>query len=1114
MRNKRTKLQNRDAHIRAEHASSHAPIFRGLAIWINGETFPTPYELGQLIVKHSGVRFQYLYGKTQVTHIIASNLTLKKRVEFARYKVVKPEWITESIEAGVLLPWSDFRLVDETPAQKKLNFVPPADLATPVRGNTDNGGFLRGMLAEVSEVGDRSIAVPGSSFIKRAMSRRLSAAGPSGTGKVADRPIAKPRLSSTRWAANESRPGLSLRSKDITIPPSDEPDVDEDDQFPSYQPPANNTRLASILSYQPQQSFNGRDKLIPPSRQRNSRDFSSLFREGEKQQIAQDHGEGEDEYEDLVNLVLVPPTSPALPKDTANEYNMVPPKLNIFSLKSSSPPPNTFPPPVVQKTARTRKAGTSLKPLELEQLKSEPSPTPGPSSRPEAVTIIKGQKAYEVEAFIDERIHPKRKNRRAWTEYLVSWEGYPLSEASWEPERQLKQDLKDGEFDRLLREWRNVQCEGSGSESGDGSGNGNGNGSGKFMVSVEIPQRVSRSLDPIGAGDFDRSIQEPIVERRSMVAARQPVEESQISGGTTYGSTPSEFMEQRKEKINISVDTSVIAPPLADSREIRDSLSPDDIMDEDEDFGWGVEEQRILDNEGDLFNKMIEESTIISAPPSVPTMTEPGQTEETLQVASQGVESLYGTPVDFTEDFMEETLGEELNVRGSPKSTVEDVVSPVDFTDLMQEDEKEEPENLDTLVDLDIVEDIESFEMGFLTPVDLLEEREILPETQRPLEVVESTEQSFEFPAETPIPPLEETPHSEMTAEQKMAAYLSNPGIREQTCLNPGFLQKYHEESRLHQLSTCNFLLFSFNLFNWADHNLLIGKAKLRAELQALADTKSSSGQVKPKKSRQRRYILHVDFDCFFAAVSTRDRPDLAGKPVAITHGNAGNSTSSDIASCNYAAREFGVKNGMWMEEARKLCPGIICLPYEFLKYEEASKTFYDVILSKNAEKVQAVSVDEVLMDVSNLCCDVGLESEEEEEAMAAVIANEIRESCRERTGGLEVSVGISGNVLLAKLATKKAKPAGQYLIKSAVVAEFMSGVVVRELPGIGYNIATKVEGKLGTNKVGEVRGFSKERLKTVLGEKTGEKLWGYCRGLDDTVIGQTTVRKSVSVDV
>lgn len=247
--------------------------------------------------------------------------------------------------------------------------------------------------------------------------------------------------------------------------------------------------------------------------------------------------------------------------------------------------------------------------------------------------------------------------------------------------------------------------------------------------------------------------------------------------------------------------------------------------------------------------------------------------------------------------------------------------------------------------------------------------------------------------------------------------------------------------------------------------------------------------------------------------MSTRDRPDLAGKPVAITHGNAENSTSSDIASCNYAAREFGVKNGMWMEEARKLCPGIICLPYEFTKYEAASKAFYEEILSTGAERVQAVSVDEALVDISNLCCDMELEIEQEE-SMASVIATQIRNNCREKTGGLEVSVGIGGNVLLAKLAMKKAKPAGQYSIKSTAVLEFMNEVEVRELPGIGYNIAKKVEEKLGTNKVRDVRGISKERLKNLLGEKTGEKLWGYCRGLDDTVVGQMTVRKSVSVDV
>lgn len=289
----------------------------------------------------------------------------------------------------------------------------------------------------------------------------------------------------------------------------------------------------------------------------------------------------------------------------------------------------------------------------------------------------------------------------------------------------------------------------------------------------------------------------------------------------------------------------------------------------------------------------------------------------------------------------------------------------------------------------------------------------------------------------------------------------------------------------------------------------MTGKAKIRSEIQA------SSHHLNPKKNRPRRYILHVDFDCFFASVSTRDRPDLAGKPVAIAHGgNSDNSKSSEIAACNYAARGFGVKNGMWMAEAKKLCPGLICLGYEYPRYEEASKVFYGVILAVGAERIQAASVDEALLDISNLCCDVGLETEQQEEEMAENIATLIRDRCREKTGGLEVSVGIGGNVLLAKLAMRKAKPAGQYLLARTQVVEFLNDVKVRELPGIGSNIASKVEESLGTNKVGEIKEVSRERLKNVLGEKTGEKLWGYCRGVDHMVVGEMSVRKSISADM
>src|SRR5947209_13524439 len=102
-------------------------------------------------------------------------------------------------------------------------------------------------------------------------------------------------------------------------------------------------------------------------------------------------------------------------------------------------------------------------------------------------------------------------------------------------------------------------------------------------------------------------------------------------------------------------------------------------------------------------------------------------------------------------------------------------------------------------------------------------------------------------------------------------------------------------------------------------------------------------GQTKSINRNQRRYILHVDFDCFFATVSARSRPDLIGKPVAVSHSGG---PSSEIASCNYAAREYGIKNGMWMKQATALCSTLTILPYDFPAYEDASKAFYATLLS------------------------------------------------------------------------------------------------------------------------------------------------------------------------
>ncbi|KAI9775720.1 MAG: deoxycytidyl transferase [Geoglossum umbratile] len=335
-----------------------------------------------------------------------------------------------------------------------------------------------------------------------------------------------------------------------------------------------------------------------------------------------------------------------------------------------------------------------------------------------------------------------------------------------------------------------------------------------------------------------------------------------------------------------------------------------------------------------------------------------------------------------------------------------------------------------------------------------------------------------------------------MTAEEHNAVLLADPRIRKTSVLNPDFLKQYYSESRLHHLSA------------W--------KADLKSQLQQLTAAKSSSQKARHRRSPgSRRYIFHVDFDSFFAAVSLKSRPELKDKPVVVAHGSGG---GSEIASCNYPARKFGIKNGMWMKQAQQLCPDIKVLPYDFLAYEEASRCFYDAILSIDGA-VQSVSIDEALIDVSTLCLTAGgcedwsaSEGNWREQAKADEMAKHLRDEVRRKTG-CEVSVGIGGNVLLAKVALRKAKPAGQYQIKPEEVLDFVGNLTVQDLPGVAYNIGTKL-GNIGVKFVKDIHNISREKLLSTLGPKTGEKLLGYSRGFDHTEVGDVVVRKSVSADV
>lgn len=335
-----------------------------------------------------------------------------------------------------------------------------------------------------------------------------------------------------------------------------------------------------------------------------------------------------------------------------------------------------------------------------------------------------------------------------------------------------------------------------------------------------------------------------------------------------------------------------------------------------------------------------------------------------------------------------------------------------------------------------------------------------------------------------------------MTSEEHNATLLQDPRMRKSSTANPDFIKQYYAESRLHHLST------------W--------KAELKSRMQKLASEKGPQAKPSKRTPGVRRYIMHVDFDSFFCAVSLKGAPHLADKPTVVAHG-AGN--GSEIASCNYPARKFGVKNGMWMKKARELCPELNVLPYDFPAYEEASRLFYESILEVGGV-VQSVSIDEALIDVTSVILKAASSSGGSvdegsiwrEQEKADQIALDLRGLVKEKTG-CAVSVGIGGNILLAKVALRKAKPAGQFQIKPEDVLAILGELKVDDLPGVAYSITGKLE-EIGVKLVSDIRQISKERLTGTLGPKTGEKLWEYARGIDRAEVGDQPIRKSVSAEV
>ncbi|KAG7382177.1 deoxycytidyl transferase [Phytophthora pseudosyringae] len=295
----------------------------------------------------------------------------------------------------------------------------------------------------------------------------------------------------------------------------------------------------------------------------------------------------------------------------------------------------------------------------------------------------------------------------------------------------------------------------------------------------------------------------------------------------------------------------------------------------------------------------------------------------------------------------------------------------------------------------------------------------------------------------------------------------------------PEFVRHFFAKSRLHHIGA------------WRA-TFQQKAAEFQAKYQGGSMTKASA-------SSSDRVLLHVDMDCFFVAVAVRGRPELAKVPVAVAH--SGKAGSSEISSCNYLARAKGVGAGMFMQTAKELCPELLVLPYQFDAIQRVSFQIYDIFFS-HTPYVQAVSCDEAFLEF-------GRGTNGMEKAMT------IRLEIFEQTG-CPASVGVSYNVLLAKLSSKKAKPDGIYQIADPSQAEkFMLSLKIHDLPGAGYKTGAKLEA-LGVEDVRQLVSMTKGELVRSLGKASGEMLYNYARGLDVRSLSMDAnmMRKSVSAVV
>ncbi len=243
--------------------------------------------------------------------------------------------------------------------------------------------------------------------------------------------------------------------------------------------------------------------------------------------------------------------------------------------------------------------------------------------------------------------------------------------------------------------------------------------------------------------------------------------------------------------------------------------------------------------------------------------------------------------------------------------------------------------------------------------------------------------------------------------------------------------------------------------------------------------------------------ILHVDLDAFFVEVCRRHNPELRDVELLVVGGRR--ESRGVVQSASYGARKFGVRSGMPIAQAVRLCPDATFFQGEFAHYKEASRQVR-VVLARHAPTAVMASLDEAYLDFSG--------TEKLYPVSLLPVAERLRLEVTQETG-LDSSIGIGPNRMIAKLASDYAKPRGICEVRAGWEEGFVAGLELKALPGIGPKTSEKLR-QVGLTEVAQVQRLSENELARLVGDFARELKWR-AHGNGSTALHPDRLARSVS---